>query len=65
MLVIALTAATLAPRGITYGGPGRAIVAGLALGIGEWVAESDLYFGGPLKRLHAASEAPAAASSTF
>jgi hypothetical protein len=32
-----------------------AIVAGLAVGIGEWVAESYLYFGGPSRRLHAAS----------
>ena len=34
-----------------------AIVAGLAVGIGEWVAESYLYFGGPSRRLHAASAA--------
>jgi hypothetical protein len=34
-----------------------AIVAGLAVGIGEWVAESYLYFGGPSSRLHAASAA--------
>jgi hypothetical protein len=34
-----------------------AIVAGLAVGFGEWVAESYLYFGGPLTRLHAASMA--------
>ena len=34
-----------------------AVVAGLALGLGEWVAESYLYFDGPLKRLHSASEA--------
>lgn len=34
-----------------------AIVTGLAVGIGEWVAEAYLYFGGPLKRLHAAAAA--------
>jgi hypothetical protein len=34
-----------------------AIVAGLAVGLGEWVAESYLYFGGPSRRLHAASMA--------
>jgi len=30
-----------------------AIVAGLAIGLGEWIAESYLYFGGPVTRLHA------------
>jgi len=30
-----------------------AIAGGLAVGIGEWVAESYLYFDGPLRRLHA------------
>jgi hypothetical protein len=34
-----------------------AVVAGLAVGIGEWVAESYLYFDGPLRRLHAAGAA--------
>jgi hypothetical protein len=34
-----------------------AIVTGLAVGIGEWVAESYLYFGGPLSRLHSAGAA--------
>ena len=34
-----------------------AIVAGLAVGIGDWIAESYLYFHGPLHRLHAASAA--------
>jgi hypothetical protein len=29
-----------------------AIVTGLAIGAGEWIAESYLYFGGPVKRLH-------------
>ena len=49
LLVIALTArpwrhavSLLAP-----------IVAGLAVGLGEWVAEAYLYFGGPVTRLHA------------
>jgi hypothetical protein len=32
-----------------------AIVTGLAVGIGEWVAESYLYFGGPSMRVHAAT----------
>jgi len=34
-----------------------AIVAGLAVGIGEWITESYLYFGGPSMRLHAAAAA--------
>jgi hypothetical protein len=34
-----------------------AIVAGLVIGIGDWIAESYLYFHGPLRRLHAASAA--------
>jgi hypothetical protein len=34
-----------------------AIVAGLAIGIGDWIAESYVYFDGPLRRLHAASAA--------
>lgn len=34
-----------------------AIVAGLIIGIGEWIAESYLYFDGPVPRLHAASAA--------
>ena len=34
-----------------------AIVIGLAVGIGEWIAESYLYFGGPVMRLHAAAAA--------
>src|SRR5215472_12368488 len=33
------------------------IVAGLAVGLGEWVAEAYLYFGGPVTRLHAMSAA--------
>jgi hypothetical protein len=34
-----------------------AIVTGLAVGIGEWVAESYLYFGGPSMRMHATTVA--------
>jgi hypothetical protein len=34
-----------------------AIVAGLIIGIGDWIAESYLYFDGPVRRLHAASAA--------
>jgi len=34
-----------------------AIAGGLAVGMGEWVAESYLYFDGPLRRLHAMSAA--------
>ena len=34
-----------------------AIATGLAVGIGDWLAESYLYFGGPAHRLHAASAA--------
>ena len=34
-----------------------AIVTGLAIGIGEWVAESYLYFGGPSMRMHATTAA--------
>ncbi len=34
-----------------------AIAAGLAVGLGEWLMESYLYFKGPLARLHAASMA--------
>src|SRR5262249_45767048 len=34
-----------------------AIVAGLIIGIGDWIAESYLYFGGPVPRLHAAGAA--------
>ena len=34
-----------------------AIVTGLAVGIGEWVAESYLYFGGPSMRMHATTAA--------
>ena len=34
-----------------------AIAAGLAVGIGEWIAESYLYFDGPVRRLHAMSAA--------
>ncbi len=34
-----------------------AIVAGLAVGVGEWVVESDLYFGCLFRRLHAMSQA--------
>jgi hypothetical protein len=37
--------------------PMAAIATGLAVGIGEWIAESYLYFGGPMSRLHAASAA--------
>jgi hypothetical protein len=36
-----------------------AIVVGLAVGIGEWIAESYLYFHGPLKRLNGMSAASA------
>jgi hypothetical protein len=34
-----------------------AVVAGLAVGVGEWIVEADLYFGGLLPRLHAMSQA--------
>jgi hypothetical protein len=37
--------------------PAGAIAAGLAVGVGEWVVEAYLYFGGPLTRLHGASQA--------
>jgi hypothetical protein len=38
-------------------GPVIAIVIGLAVGIGEWIVEAFLYFGGPLHRLKAQSGA--------
>jgi hypothetical protein len=50
-------------RGGRPGPPGRiggaviAVVAGLAAGTGEWAAEAVLYFGGPLPRLTAQSNA--------
>ena len=34
-----------------------AVVAGLAVGVGEWVVEADRYFGGLVPRLHALSQA--------
>jgi hypothetical protein len=37
--------------------PAGAIVAGLAVGIGEWIVEAYLYFGGPLHRLKLQSNA--------
>jgi hypothetical protein len=53
LLVIAVTARPWR-HAITLAG---AIAAGLAAGIGEWVAESFVYFDGPLRRLHSASAA--------
>ena len=34
-----------------------AVVAGLAVGVGEWVVEADMYFGGLFSRLHGMSHA--------
>ena len=53
LLVIAMTARPWR-QAVALAG---AIVAGLAVGVGEWVAESYLYFDGPLSRLHSASQA--------
>ena len=53
LLVIAMTARPWR-QAVALAG---AIVAGLAVGVGEWVAESYLYFDGPLRRLHSASAA--------
>lgn len=57
LLVIAVTAQPwrqAVPPVVAIAG---AIVTGLAVGIGEWLAESYLYFGGPMRRLHSASAA--------
>jgi len=57
LLVIAITAQpwrTAVPPVAALAG---AIVTGLAVGIGEWAAESYLYFHGLLSRLHSASAA--------
>ena len=57
LLVIAITARPWRHAVSHVAALAGAIVAGLAVGIGEWVAESYLYFGGPLTRLHSASMA--------
>jgi hypothetical protein len=37
--------------------PVAAIVAGLVIGLGEWIVEAFLYFGGPVHRLHSQGQA--------
>ena len=53
LLVIAVTARPWGQAVRLVAALAGAIVAGLAVGVGEWTAESYLYFGGPVKRLHA------------
>ena len=57
VLVIAVTARPWGQATSLVTALAGAIVAGLAIGVGEWVTESYLYFGGPLRRLHAMSAA--------
>jgi hypothetical protein len=57
LLVIAIAARPWRQAVSLVAAVAGAIVTGLAVGIGEWVAESYLYFGGPLTRLHATSRA--------
>jgi hypothetical protein len=58
LLVIAITVIATTPRPWRHAvSLAAAVAAGLVVGVGEWVAESYLYFDGPLRRLHSASEA--------
>jgi hypothetical protein len=57
LLVIAVTARPWGQAVPLVAALACAIVAGLAVGIGDWIGESYLYFHGPLHRLHAASAA--------
>jgi hypothetical protein len=57
LLVIAVTARPWGQAVPLVARVAGAIVVGLVLGLGEWIAESYLYFGGPVQRLHAAGAA--------
>ena len=57
LLVIAVTARPWGRAVPLVAALAGAIVVGLAIGIGDWIAESYLYFNGPLRRLNAASAA--------
>jgi len=57
LLVIALAARPWRQAMSLVAAVDGAILTGLAVGIGEWVVESYLYFSGPLTRLHATSQA--------
>jgi hypothetical protein len=57
LLVIAVTARPWGQAVSLVAALAGAIVVGLAVGLGEWIAEAYLYFHGPVHRLHAASAA--------
>jgi len=57
VLVIAIAAGLWRHAVPVWAALAGAIVAGLAVGVGEWVVESDMYFGGLFRRLHGMSQA--------
>jgi hypothetical protein len=57
VLVIALAAGLWRYALSPAAGLAGAVAAGLAVGVGEWVVESDMYFGGLFSRLNAMSQA--------
>ena len=57
VLVIAIAAGLWRHAASPAAGLAGAVAAGLAVGVGEWVVESDMYFGGLFSRLHGMSQA--------
>jgi hypothetical protein len=57
LLVIAIASGLWRNVVAPVAAPAGAIVAGLAVGVGEWVVEADMYFGGLFRRLNGMSAA--------
>jgi hypothetical protein len=57
LLVIAIASGLWRNAVAPVAAPAGAIVAGLAVGVGEWVVEADMYFGGLFHRLNGMSAA--------